>query len=387
MMSRLRGAATRWIARAARPTRGFDIDLVDGVDASARGAGRTVAIAPSEYTGVLTSTRRLFPATVAVGAADLVLPSDRTRLAAAIESARPEQVVFSGWLPGFADVARALCTAKPTRPVRALWHGTPLQLADVDERRQFDELIGLARGGTLDRVGFFKTGLAPVHAARGVPAVEVFNPPPVGPPEAPPKPHTPHTPHTPRGPGELRLGLFAAGPSWRKNPYAMLVAAAQLEGAAITGVLDPAAQAYAREIGLFVAQARTTPFAAEALAKAASEQDCNLYVTLSECSPLFPLESLHRGVPCLIGPSSHLFLRCPSPEAVEGPVAEAARLLEERLVVARPEDPASIAASIRRAVEARDAILEAYRTWLPAYDAAARVSIDRFLSIEATSPS
>ncbi|MCR9095251.1 MAG: hypothetical protein NXI30_13605 [bacterium] len=365
MIGRARAGLARWGARARRGRVDWTTAGIDGCEDG------TVAIAPGDYLGVSAATRRLFPATVDVDGAALVLASDRRGLVAAILDSAAERIVFSGWVDGYAAVARALAARAPERFLGVLWHGSPMQLADADERRHYAEVMALAAEGVIDRIGFFKSGEGGAQASRGLPAVDVFNPPPTGSPERSPRP----------GDGKeatLRLGLFVAGPSWRKNPYAMLAAVARLEEARLTGVLDAPAQAHARGLGIALAHVRAHPFDAPALVGLLRAQDCNLYVTLSECSPLLPLESLHLGVPCLIGASSHLFVGTP---VVSTPaVDEAAQLLETRLVVPRADDPRAIEAAIRRAVSDRDAILDAYAVWAPAYAEVARASIDRFLA-------
>ena len=130
------------------------------------------------------------------------------------------------------------------------------------------------------------------------------------------------------------------------------------------------------------------PLGRNALEQAAADQHCNLYVGLSECSPLFPLESLHWGVPCLIGPTSHLFIRSPLARAdSEGAQAEltmAAARLEDWLVVDRPEDSDAIAAAVPRAIEATDEILASYRIWQGAYQPAARTSMEELIGASLT---
>ena len=365
MIGRAREGLARWGARARR-------GRVDWAAAGIEGcAGGTVAIAPSDYLGVSAATRRLFPTTVDVGAAALLLASDRLGLVEAILDSEAERIVFSGWVDGYAAVARELARRAPGRFLGVLWHGSPMQLADADERRSYDDVMALAAEGVIDRVGFFKSGEGEAHASRGLPAVDVFNPPPTGSLERSSDPDEAKN-------EALRLGLFVAGPSWRKNPYAMLAAVARLEGARLTGVLDAPAQAHARRLGIVLAHVRAHPFGETALVGHLRAQDCNLYVTLSECSPLLPLESLHLGVPCLIGASSHLFVGTPVASAPA--VDEAARLLETRLVVPRADDPRAIEDAIRRAVADCDAILDAYAAWAPAYAEVARASIDRFLA-------
>jgi hypothetical protein len=362
---RLRRIATR----ARRGRRAFDVP-----QARADRSGLDVlAIHPPDYLGVAASTRRLFPRALAVGSEDLWLERDRRALVEAIESTDPDVLVLSGLSDGYAAIARACYARRPERPVRVLWHGAPMQLADADERRHYRLLLDLSRRGVVSRIGTFKTGQGAALAARGFDAVDVFNPPPAE------QPVAPAAPAEPAEPRELAVGLFFAGPSWRKNPYAMLEACTRLGPVAVSGVLDVHAQAHARSIGLRLSAVRATAWPAAELPARLARVDLNLYVGLSECSPLLPLESLHLGIPCLVGPSSHLFLGSPVDPPDGEAVRSAAALLERLLVVPRPDDPDAIARSMRDALAQREEIGAAYATWQSAYRRAAWTSIEAFV--------
>lgn len=346
------------------------------------GGDRLLAFSPPGFLGVSESTRRFFTHWYPLEARDLVLRSDRRRFVEQLLAAAPAQVVFSGFDRGYGDVLERIRDRQPALRVHVLWHASPMQLDEACNREHFSTIVSLARRGVITRVGCFKTGLSRTFSRLGVEASDVYNLPPASP---------PHDVGAERdgcdaiGDRPLRLGLFLAGPSWRKNPYAMLDAAARLGRVELTGVLDPQACHFAESLGLDTAAVSASPLSREVLERAAKRQDCNLYVGLSECSPLFPLESLHWGIPCLIGPASHLFLRSPLASArgeggsVSAEVREAATRLEELLVVSRPEDPDAIAAAIRRAIEARDEILIAYRCWVDAYRLSARSSMEALL--------
>ena len=76
---------------------------------------------------------------------------------------------------------------------------------------------------------------------------------------------------------------------------------------------------------------------------------------------MLPLESLHQGVPCLTGPSSHLF--------------EDDAWLFSRLVVPFPDRAEVIARYMRRAVDERHEIMQRYRAYVVGYNARARESV------------
>jgi hypothetical protein len=76
---------------------------------------------------------------------------------------------------------------------------------------------------------------------------------------------------------------------------------------------------------------------------------------------MLPLESMQLGVPCLIGPTSHLFEDNP--------------FLFERLVVPFPERADVIAASLRRVLDERRDIIAEYRRYIPDYNRRAAASV------------
>ena len=380
-LRRVRSAGRLWLERLRRGAPGLRFEGSGG----APGAPDVLAFHPSAFLGVAESTRRAFEHAIPLDASELLLRRDREAVAAAIAAAAPDVVVFSGFVDGYAEIARRLRSLCPERSIYVLWHGTPLQLADLEERRQYDSVLALAREGVVARIGCLKTGEAADLSRRGLAAVDVFNPPPDGEPRGVDAKTARRSDQ-----GPLRLGLFAAGASWRRNPYAQLAAASRVGAAVLSGLLDAPARAYARSIGVELGRVRPTPWPRGELEALAAAQDCNLYVSLSECSPLFPIESLHWGVPCVIGPTSHLFAASPvcvdeRSEVSKARVEEAGRLLERRLVVPRPEDPDTIARYVCEAVDAREEILEAYADWQQAYGRAARSSIESL--VRPSSPS
>jgi len=92
----------------------------------------------------------------------------------------------------------------------------------------------------------------------------------------------------------------------------------------------------------------------------------SLYATISECSPMLPLESFAQGVPCLIGPGSHLF--------------RDHTLLREMLVVEQPYNPGLIADMGVAAVARRGDLLAAYGRYNQEVEVQAREALARFLA-------
>ncbi|MGH9169192.1 MAG: hypothetical protein ACRD02_15335, partial [Acidimicrobiia bacterium] len=85
-----------------------------------------------------------------------------------------------------------------------------------------------------------------------------------------------------------------------------------------------------------------------------SSVDLNLYVTLSECQPLTPLESYLAGVPCLSSRTSVLFRDDPD--------------LWQLTTVDELDNPLAIARAAQRLLDHKEEAVERARTWIEAWD-------------------
>jgi len=167
-------------------------------------------------------------------------------------------------------------------------------------------------------------------------------------------------------PSPRRLGMWMSGTEWRKSPHAMLSAIPLVPDVEVHAAgLDPQACEVAEFLGVRFATCDPAPLPHPELLRRIRRTHLTLYVTFSECCPMVPLESLALGVPCLLGPTSHLF--------------EDEPFLFERLVVPFPDRADVIAASIERCLQDRGEVVAAYARWAPRYAAAARASLDRLL--------
>jgi hypothetical protein len=107
------------------------------------------------------------------------------------------------------------------------------------------------------------------------------------------------------------------------------------------------------------------PIPYERLLREIASTAISLYVTISECSPMLPLESFAQGIPCLVGPSSHLF--------------RDDALLREMLVVEQPYNPGLIADMGVAAVARSADLLAAYGRYNLEVEVQARDALARFL--------
>ncbi len=102
----------------------------------------------------------------------------------------------------------------------------------------------------------------------------------------------------------------------------------------------------------------------EELMKRIKRNDINIYVTFTECSPMFPMESFEQGVPCLIGNNNDYFL---------------GSKLRDYVCVNREDDPREIRDKITKVIENKEEVLKLYREWKNNFNNEVKKQVKEFL--------
>ena len=102
----------------------------------------------------------------------------------------------------------------------------------------------------------------------------------------------------------------------------------------------------------------------EELMRRIKRNDINIYVTFTECSPMFPMESFEQGVPCLIGNNNDYFL---------------GSKLREYVCVNREDDPREIRDKIIKVIENKEEVLKLYREWKNNFNNEVKKQVKEFL--------
>lgn len=102
----------------------------------------------------------------------------------------------------------------------------------------------------------------------------------------------------------------------------------------------------------------------EELMRRIKRNDINIYVTFTECSPMFPMESFEQGVPCLIGNNNDYFL---------------GSKLRDYVCVNREDDPREIRDRITKVIENKEEVLKLYREWKNNFNNEVKKQVKEFL--------
>ncbi len=320
---------------------------------------RAVAVHCPRWLGVTSSTRVLFDCCYPVPeTADREpYPYDDAQVAYHADvlcESGVDRLIFSGGDELHFRIMQAVKLRRPQVRCDMLWHGGFFFFSKDYDWRILTLWLDAARAGHVHTIGTVKKGMEEFLAAAGIRSKLVLN-------------YIPGDPETAAPPqdGQRHVGMWFSGTIW-KVPHAMIAALRMLPRIVLHAAgLGPRAREVAQHFGVPIGEFsdRTVPQAQ--LHDALRRTHLTLYVTYTECCPMMPLESIAAGVPCLIGPASHLF--------------EDNRYLFDRLVVPFPDRADVIARFAARALDESDAIMAECRRYIPAYNAAAQRSVAEFL--------
>jgi len=263
-----------------------------------------------------------------IESADLVVDADRI-VAHCVDQGVPV-IVIQGWPNGANLLAEQARSAG--LQVLAVSHSSMAQhTAEAGEAAAIGEMTALTKAGVVSRLGFVKSGIAEVFEHAGISAQHVPN-------------RTPIIEENTKielGEG-INIGVFAE-PIWRKNLGTQLGATSLLEATAHV-LVEPVGTPWKPMVRTHGLLERS------AFLDLLSSTDLNMYVSLSECHPLTPIESYLVGVPCLMSRTSDVFASDPR--------------LWELTTVDRLDDPTAVAARAERLIDEKDLATTLAHKWI-----------------------
>ena len=107
---------------------------------------------------------------------------------------------------------------------------------------------------------------------------------------------------------EINIGIYNAHSRELKNIYTQILATTFFKNSKIDIVpISKEIKEYLKVLDIkYTCIDKFIP--TEELMRRIKRNDINIYVTFTECSPMFPMESFEQGVPCLIGNNNDYFI-------------------------------------------------------------------------------
>ena len=305
--------------------------------------------------GVTNATIELFDNLVPCG--ELYRKKDVKLIGDAIlELDNIKQVIFSAMCIGWKNLAIYLKEKNPNIKIKSFWHGNHSQVSEPYGWERNMEIINLHKQGIIDVMGTCKESLMNFYINEGYKAAFITN-------KVVLKEEIKRT----RKSDEIRVGIYAAkSDDWRKNMFTQIASVALMKNAVIDMVpLNKDALEFASILGVKI-EGLDKPISREQLIKRMANNDLNLYITFSECSPMLPLESFEVGVPCLTGNNHHYFKNTE---------------LEKYLVVNNEESAIDVAKKAEYCLENRDKVLKLCKDWMKKNNQDSDFDVNKFLNM------
>ena len=162
----------------------------------------------------------------------------------------------------------------------------------------------------------------------------------------------------------INIGIYNAHSRELKNIYTQILATTFLKETNIDIVpISKEVKQYLKALDIkYTCIDKFIP--TEELMRRIKRNDINIYVTFTECSPMFPMESFEQGVPCLIGNNNDYFL---------------GSKLREYVCVNREDDPREIRDKIIKVIENKEEVLKLYREWKNNFNNEVKKQVKEFL--------
>lgn len=222
----------------------------------------------------------------------LLSESSHIKIGEIIGELRFEQLVFNGFAPYFAVIAKHAKRINPKLKVKVIYHGFLAELSQNEfQKKAFNSMIESRKDGTIDLLGFAKKGLAEsMNILCGLDCKEIiyFNP--------KPKSHEPYD-------NNLNVGVLVSN-TFRKNFHNMAVAGL-MNKSAVIHVTEKGDLDYLDYDNRINAHGFLDHNEFVALL---GKMTVNLHTTFSEASGgQVCSESISQGVPCVSSYTSAFF--------------------------------------------------------------------------------
>ncbi len=268
--------------------------------------------------------------------------------------AKPRKIVVQGFPLCYENLLRKIRKKLPEVAIYCIYHGSFVQQRTIYERSSLQTLFKLHKEAVINRIGFVKEGMDQTFRELGADAAFIMN-------------YIGTIPVSASPVSDNSIGIV--GSEWNeRKPIYHQIAACKLfdhDEIRIVGSEDHGID-FCKLMNIKASHLGTISQAS--MADFLGKNALNLYVTLSECAPMVPLESLSLGVPCLFGPNNHFF--------------RDNEYLRSRLVVEIPDSELCIAQSATQALQEREEIVSEYIFYARQYNIRAQASYRRFIEEE-----
>lgn len=306
-----------------------------------QGSETIIAITHRQWLGVKYATQELFQYVIEIE--ELNNYQQVIEIGNTILSCGVKKLLFSGFGAGWNTLCSYLKERAPTMKIIIFWHGNTTHMYEEYSWVRHYEIMQLAKDKHIDQIAFAKASMCKAYEKIGIDVIHLRNF----------VRKWGAFPYVDEGETidineSIRIGIYASGNVREKNAYTQIAAASLFNNATIRLVPnDRKIEIFAEMLGVKLVKPSVQMSRGD-LQMEMAKNTINFYVTLTECAPLLPLESLNNGVICIMGNNNHYF---------EG------HELKKWLVVSQIDNIEAIFQKATVALQNKGRILKLYQEW------------------------
>ena len=313
-----------------------------------------VSVEHPHWKGIKSSSNQLFEHHYSIS--DNITEQEIEHHADVLIESGCKAIVLQGFPNSFTYLIEYLNKICPKLSIYLIYHGNFMHSPEDYSWFAFKTIVELAKEKKIKKVGFVKKGMAEVMANQGIKTAFIKNFYNI-------IPQNESIPISDNN--KISIGIWSNGDSWKKAPYCMIAATSMIKNAKLYGSgFNQRAIDLCLLLGIDY-NISFDPLPHKELLSKMAQMHVNLYVTLSECAPMLPLESLSLGVPCITGPNHHYF--------------EDNEYLRTRLIAEFPDKSWVIAKKLEVAIAERSKIISEYISYAKRYNEEAKNSVRQFI--------
>lgn len=307
------------------------------------------------WLGVANSTKGLFtnivPLEQVFGKKNIKLISE------AILNAKIKKVIFSQIVDGWTDVLKYIKDNNKSIKIQVIWHANNYEVLSDYTWQLNKTVLDLYDNKYIDCFAFVKNSMVEFYNKAGYKAKYLIN--------------NVNTKGIERfepkrlDMNKIKVGAYNANTRELKNIFTQLNSIRLINNAEADIV--PTNKAILQFLDIINLKSTSLPdyIPTKELLERIQKNDINLYITFTECSPMFPLESFEMGVPCLVGNNNDYFQNTE---------------LGNYVIIDREDDAEYIRNKIITCLENKEKIMKLYSEWKNEFDKKCKEYVQEFIN-------
>ena len=334
-----------------------------------------VAIYNSENIGITNSTKDLFKEENTLGLKEALNEKEIQIISECLGNSNIKQLVFSSMTFGYIKLIKSIKYINSNIKISVYWHGSYAMLVQRDESYFLYNIIELMNLGLVDKVAFAKESMAEFYKLKGYNSY--FLPNTISfdfkdnknmnidneKEEIDKKSNYENNDKNKK----IKIGLYSAGNRWEKNTFNQLSVVPLIKNAVVDVIpCNKLVKKFCLDFNINLIESDIKYLSRDKFIEKLSNNDINLYVTFTECSPMLPLESFESGTICITGNNHHYF------KGYE---------FLEKTIVNSEDDINEIKEKILFSINNKDKILDEYKIWKKEYDKFCLTKYKKFIEL------